>query len=358
MAYTNLLQYSTDGVFRYRPTTEVSSYKGITPVNHREWDGRLALSYQWIFELSANAYVKNIRNDVFPVYQNGTLYLKNMADLRNKGIELALQVYDRRLARDMGISGMLSFFTYGSTVTRVNEGDNFTPIAGFSNIHKALVQGQPLGVIVGNAYLKDASGNVVVGSDGFPLVDPKPQIIGNPIPDFTMKLNNTLRWRNFMLDANWEWKKGGETWNGTQAVLDYYGRSATSGAQRNVTNYVFNGVKQDGHVNDIPVSFYDPSQPVTSNRWTRYGLTGVAEEYVQKADYLRLNSVSLSYKFGLNYKKQQLTLSTHVDNILLWSAYKGADPGQLLFDQPNTTGLDFFNLPAVKTYGFNVSLQF
>jgi hypothetical protein len=358
LTYTNLLQYSTDHAFSYRPVTEVAGYKDLRPVNHREWDGGLSLNYKSQFELNGNVYVKNVRNDIFPVYHNGILHLRNMADIQNKGIELSLHAYEKILTRAFGLGGSLSFFAYRSRVTRVNEGDNFTPIAGFSNVNKALVQGQPLGVIVGNTYLKDASGNMMIGDDGFPLVNPTPQIIGNPIPDFIVKFNNTIIWKKLTLQANWEWKKGGETWNGTQAVLDYYGRSAVTGTQRSTSNYVFNGVRQDGHVNDMPVSFYDPAQPVEKNRWTRYGLSGVAAAYVQKTDYLRLNDVVLSYRFNLNHNKQVLTLSTYVNNILLWSAYKGADPDQLLFDQPNTTGLDFFNLPAVKTYGFNVSFQF
>ncbi|SHN43829.1 hypothetical protein [Chitinophaga sp. CF418] len=358
LAYTNLLQYPTEQVFSYRPVTEAVGYKGLTPVNQREWTGGLSLAYQYILQFYANVYIKNTRNDVFPVYSNGTLHLKNIADLRNKGIELSLYVNNNNYRRGVRLSGTLSFFAYNTTVTRVNEGDNFTPIAGFRNVHKALVQGQPLGVIVGNTYLRDASGNVVIGDDGFPLVNPVPQVIGNPIPDFIVKFNNNLSWKKFTLQADWEWKKGGETWNGTQAALDYYGRAAITGTQRNIVNYIFQGVQQNGHVNDIPVSFYDASQPVEKNRWTRYGLSGVAASYVQKTDYLRLNNVNLSYRFNLHRSKQVLTLSTYVHNILLWSAYKGADPDQLLFDQPNTTGLDFFNLPAIKTYGFNVSFQF
>ncbi|PWV45876.1 hypothetical protein [Chitinophaga sp. S165] len=358
MAYTNLLHYTPGNVFSYRPVIEISGYNDLTPVNHREWDGGFSLVYNSRFEFSANAYIKNTRNDVFPVFGNGTLHLKNMADLQTKGIELSLQAYQRNYIGNVALAGTFSFFAYNSRVTRVNEEDNYTPIAGFSNVHKAIVQGQPLGVIMGNAYLKDASGNVVIGNDGFPLTNPTPQIIGNPIPDFVVKFSNTAKWKNSTLQINWEWKKGGETWNGTQAALDYYGRSATTGTQRMITNYVFQGVQQNGHVNDIPVSFYDAAQPVEKNRWIRYGLSGVAEAYVQKTDYLRLNNISLAQKFNLNRRQQVLTLSAYVTNILLWSPYKGADPDQLLFDQPNTSGLDFFNLPALKTYGLNVSLQF
>jgi hypothetical protein len=67
-------------------------------------------------------------------------------------------------------------------------------------------------------------------------------------------------------------------------VLDYYGRSGTSGLLRSTANYVLRVVLQDGHANNIPVSFYDPASPFEKNRWTRYGYTGVAEEYIQKGD--------------------------------------------------------------------------
>jgi hypothetical protein len=121
---------------------------------------------------------------------------------------------------------------------------------------------------------------------------------------------------------------------------------------------VFAGVLQDKQVNTIPVKFYDASQPVESNRWTRYGHSGVGEEYIQRADVLRLNSVGLSYKQRIRKHLQQITFSLFANNLVLYTPYKGADPAQLLYDQPNTTGLDFFNLPSLKSYGCNISIQF
>jgi hypothetical protein len=358
LAYTNLLQYTAQQASHYRPVTEVSGYKDLSPIRHKEWAAKVNLTYSDLFIFSGNVYIRNIRNDVFPLYRGGMLQLKNMADMQNKGLELSLQTFERSIGSTIRMESTLSFFTYRNKVTRVNDGYNYTPIAGFSNVHKSLIEGQPLGVIVGSTYVTDGAGHTVIGDDGFPLVDPQPQIIGNPIPDFVMKFNNTLRWKKLSLQTDLEWKKGAETWNGTQAALDYYGRSAGTAAQRNISNYVFDGVLQNGHVNDIPVSFYDARLPVESNRWTRYGLPGVASSYIQKADYLRLNAVNLTYRLNFKKNNQVVLLSTYVNNILLWSPYKGADPDQLLFDQTNTTGLDFFNLPAVKTYGFNVSYQF
>jgi hypothetical protein len=121
---------------------------------------------------------------------------------------------------------------------------------------------------------------------------------------------------------------------------------------------VFDGVLQDKQPNNIPVSFYDVTQPVEKNRWTRYGHSGIGEEYIQRADVLRLNTINISYKQKIGKYIQELVFSLYANNLILYSAYRGADPNQLLYDQSNATGLDFFNLPSVKTFGCNVSIQF
>jgi hypothetical protein len=248
--------------------------------------------------------------------------------------------------------------TYNTVITDVREGYDHLPIAGFSNVYKTLAKGASMGAIAGSAYQRDADGNIVIGADGFPLQSNTTKIIGDAIPDYTMKMDNNIRYRNLELNFDLEWRKGGQMWNGTQAVLDYYGRSATSAQQRNTTGYVFNGVTTDGHINTMPVSFYNATTGVEQNRWTRYGPAGIAEHYIQKADYLKVNTAQVTYHF--KYKKfiQHLTVSAYANNLFLWTAYKGADPNQLLYDQPNTSGLDFFNLPSARTYGFNISLQF
>jgi hypothetical protein len=359
MAQANLLRYSTDQALTYFPVQEVNSFKNLIPVNHREWSAKLDLSYLYKLTLSAEVFIKKTRNDVFAVYENGNLNLRNIADHRNKGIELQLIQHRGLVKSKLGISNSITFTAWQNKVTQVEDGYDFTPIAGFSNINKAIVKGQPFGAIVGNSYRRDAAGNIVIGADGFPIVDNQPKVIGNPIPDFVLKLNNGLSWKMLTMNIDWEWRKGGDAWNGTEAVLDYYGRSEKTAGLRNTTNYVFAGVSEDGHFNTVPVSFYDPALPVTANRWTRYGLGGIAEEYIQKADQVRIQALSLSCKFNFKKYIQMLTLSTYVHNLVLWSAYKGADPGaRLLYDQPNTSGLDFFNLPATKTYGFAASIQF
>lgn len=359
LAALNLLQYTTEQALGFFPVREVDGFDGLQPVGHDEWTARMELDYQNMLSFRGEFFVRHNRDDIFPVFNNGQMQLANMASHRNRGVELSLKLGPGLWkSKNFSISHDLSFFTYNNVVTQVRDGYNGTPIAGFSNVHKALVKGAALGVIVGNSYQRNANNEIIIGDDGFPLVNPIPVVVGNPIPDFVIKLNNNLAWKQFFAAVDVEWKKGGDVWNGTQAVLDYYGRSAYSGVLRKVTDYVFPGVLANNHVNDIPVAFYDPAQPLENNRWVRYGHAGVAEAYMQRGDYIRLNNISVGWRIRRKTYPQMITVSAFAGNILLWIPYKGGDPVQLLYDRPHTDGLDFFNLPSVKKLGVTVSLQF
>jgi hypothetical protein len=359
LSYVNLLRYATAEAGRYFPVQEVQGFDQLLPIRHKDWSSSINGDYRGMLNLSARVFVNKTEQDLFPVYENQALVLKNIGDYQTKGIDLELRfmdVYKSRKAITM--MHTLGFFAYKNKVTRVHGDANFMPLAGFSDVHTALVQGQPLGVIVGNTWEKDAAGNTVIGPDGFPLAAKSPAIIGNPNPDFVMKMTNLVRWKKLTMEVALEWKKGGERWNGTQAVLDYYGRSQTSAEGRTTTGYVFPGVQTNGSPNTVPVDFYNPKLPLENNRWVRYGYIGVAADYIERADWLRVNTLKLSYQQPFKHVIQKLTLSAYINNLMLWTPYSGVDPEQLLFDQPNSTGLDFFNLPATKTYGFNVTLQF
>ena len=341
---------------QYFPVTEVSSFQNVFPIRHKEWTARAELNYKYKLSLQAEFFDRKITDDIFPVYNNGSFELKNIANHRNSGIELILTY--NSYAKKITTSNSLSFFTYKDLVTDVKDGYNFTAIAGFSNINKAIVKDEPLGVITGNKFLRDEYNRMIIGSNGFPLVDPNLSVIGNPTPDFVIKMSNSISWKMISLNLDWEWKKGGDVWNGTQAVLDYYGRSATTAQLRNTTGYVFDGVLEDGHTNTRPVDFYDPNLPIEENRWVRYGYTGVAEDYIQKGDHIRINNLGVNYKLSFKRYIQTISLTAYTGNLLLWKTYKGTDPNQLLHDQANSNGLDFFNLPSVKSFGFTASIQF
>ena len=287
----------------FMPATEVSRVNGLSPIRHQEFVTNFELTFWTWLTASADLSLRTSKGNPYPLYTNNQLTLQNLADIKYKGLELTLtQTMYQRADHKFTINNTISFWRYTNTVTNMVGGLDSLPIAGFSNVHNTLIKGQPLGVITGNTYLTN-----------------KPTVIGNPTPDFTLKLSQQLAWRQLTLSVDWRYVKGGQVWDGTQTVLDYYGRSALTGA---------------------------------------YGYTGVASAYMQKADNIRINLLSLAYTVPLKRQRQQIKLLAYAENLMIWSAYKGGDPQQRLFDQPDASGLDFFNLPSTKSFGLDASIQF
>lgn len=343
---------------QYFPVQEVESFRNLSNINTKEWKIGARLNIGYNVSLDGEYFNKKNTDDIFPVFENNQLRLKNIADHTYSGYEFNFAYERLRLGYDIYTTHKVSFFKYKDIVDRVVPEYQNLAVSGFKDIYKTLSEGQVLGAVMGSYFERNTAGQLIIDEFGFPKKAEGMKIIADPTPDFVMKFNHNVVYKNFSLDINWEWKKGGQLWNGTQAVLDYYGRSSDSGEERNIKNYIFEGVHADGTANQIPVDFYDPNQNVQENRWSRYGYLGVAENYVQKADYIRINNISLSSDFPINYRKQNLRLTFYVNNIMLWQANKGVDPNQNFYDMDNGRGLNFFNLPSFKTFGCIVSLRF
>ncbi|WP_326984449.1 hypothetical protein VUJ46_07910 [Chryseobacterium sp. MYb264] len=349
---------NAENSYLYFPIDEVESFNNLSNTDVHEWKigGKLDLGYG--VSLEGEYFNRKIKNDVFPFFENNQLKLKNRADHTYSGYEFNFNYERLRLGQNFYVANKISFFKYKDIVDHVAAGYDDWAVSGFKDIYKTLSKGQVLGAVMGSYFERNADNQLIIDEFGFPKKADGMKIIADPTPDFVMKFNHTFNYKRLTLDINWEWKKGGQIWNGTQAVLDYYGRSYNSGEDRNVKNYIFQGVHSNGNINQIPVDFYNQNQDVTENRWSRYGYLGVAEEYVQKADYVRINNISLSADFPINNSFRTITLTFYVNNILLWQANKGTDPNQNFYDTDNGKGMDFFNLPSFKTFGCMVSFKF
>ena len=294
-----LTQLTPQEAFQSIPETEPRTFSGLSPMQHREFSSWTQLDLDHILSLHADFSIRDTKDNVFPAYENNQLILKNIADTRYKSFELQLQFNLRKWGpRQISISNSISFYTFSNIVTRVQDGYNGQPMAGFSTVYKALVKGRPVGVIMAKSPLQGASNN-------------PPSIIGNPTPDYTLKFSHTATWKALSANLDWEYRKGGDIWNGTAAALDH------------------------------PVTLFE-----------------AAASYIQKGDNIRIHTLSLAYDIKIKKYLQRIRLTVYAHNLLLWSAYKGADPNQLLYDQPGSGGLDFFNLPSTTTFGAGATFQF
>lgn len=247
------------------------------------------------FNFNVTYFNTTRKNAVFPVLENNAFQLQNVADILNKGIEAEVGA-NLYLDYQFYCKPTLTFSANRTNVLKLADNANSIAIAGFNTTSKRLIVGESAGVIVGSAYARDDNNNVIIGNDGFPLVANEDKIIGDPTPDFTISLSNTLTFRDLSLSFIIDAQKGGDIWNGTQNVLNYHGVSKQSANERETTNYVFNGVNEQGAINTIPVDFYNTTTDFNENKFVRYGFEGVAEDAIVDGSYINIRSIDLIYK--------------------------------------------------------------
>lgn len=355
----NSLLYKVSQFKQLQNNLELFTPKNAIATNENNTNLDLSYRIDSNWSLNFNYYFKKVKNLYTPIFNLNTVNWSPNVNYKQNGVEFTLERfgYSRRYFK---YDFNLNFSYYKNEVTGLSDNQTRIPFAGFADVNKNYLVGQPLGAIVGSSYLRDAAGNKIIDADGFPIKDSQPKVLGNPNPDFVVGFFNSFQYKDFALNLSFDWSQGGKLWNGTQQTLDYYGKSAVTGEQRNIVNYVFEGVTEAGGKNTKAVSFYDPNLPVDRNRWTRYGIDGVAEDAIENATYFRLNSINLSYKRGFERNNQKLDflISFFVNNVFVVAKSKTAFANNAMFNSIDSSGLEYFNSPMMRSFGSSLTIKF
>jgi len=313
--------------------------------------------WQQRIELTAAWYTGKTNNLFVPVVSGNTVSMMNAGVLANHGFDVHLETVPVQGNVTWNLD--VTFSKYTAVVETLAGSADRIPMAGFTSVSSNLMAGQPYSVLYGTRYLRNDAGQLVIGSDGYPIVDSSMGVIGNPNPDWTMGIVNEVSLRGFSLNFLIDIKRGGDVWNGTKNTLNYFGTGAET-ISRETKQYIFKGVNEQGETNTVPVNFLDPSQPVYENRWSRYGIAGVAEDGIEDGSWVRLRHVSVSYRFAhsivdkLRLKNLSTTLSAR--NLFLITRYSGVDPETSLIGNNNGRGMEYFNLPNTRSYTVTLKL--
>jgi len=355
----NSLQYQTSQFNQIKNNLELLTPKNAVATQEGLTNLLLIYRFDYMWNVNLNYYFKSVQNLYAPVFNASAVVWSPDVNYKQNGVEFEIEKI-RYGNRHFDYSFNLNFTYYKNEVTSLNHNQNRLPFAGFADVNKNYIVGQPLGVIVGNGYARDQNQNLIIDDDGFPMVAPQPKVLGDPNPDFVVGFFNTFQYEDFSLSLSFDWSQGGELWNGTQQTLNYYGKSALSGDQRNVTNYVFDGVTQSGSANTKAVSFYDNNLPVEQNRWVRYGIAGVTEDAIEDATYFRLNSINLAYSspYAIFRDKIKFTIAVFMNNAFVVTKSKSAFSNNSMFNSGDTSGLDYFNSPMMKSFGSSLTIKF
>ena len=354
----------------------------------RFFNGRLGLDYTYYDN-------KSIDQIVVPRLSQATGYIllsTNVGSVRNRGMELALTgtpIAKRNFTWDMtlnlaGNRGRVSDLLTGQDVlyvTDVQVGN--AKAASFNTLYdengKMTQKGLFMG-ISGSRWDRDEQGRVIVdATTGMPKSDGVTTYeIGNREPTFTGGFNNSLQYKNWNLSFLFDFRVGGDIYNGTDYFMTVNGMSKRSMDRESIT---IDGVVNTG-TSDAPV--YEP-KTITYKAGEMYNINGAVQSgeslirsyynsylanetaaYITKTNWLRLRSLSLSYDFKNLIKGQNilkgLTVTASGTNLWLWTNYKGMDPETSAAGSgvvgSSSTGIDYCGVPATAGFSLGINLTF
>ncbi len=347
----------------------------IRPEIKTEYEGGLDLRF-WNDRISVSGtYYKNHTNDVIlstqvPSSTGFTNKLSNVAKLSNHGFEADLGItWYRTKNVSITTSGVFAF-----NKNKVDDlhGSKSIFLNGFTGISSRLVEGEPYGALWGVDFLKDIKGSLVLDANGFPQSSGVESVLGDPNPDWTGGITNTLKYRNFSLSVLIDHVQGGKVWNGTRGALTTFGTASSTGvesiAPKGLKVYsndyggdIASGAKFRGTVYDFgggPVAL--------DENWYRNlggGFGPVGSQFLENGTRTRLREVSIGYSindpgFRNKTRLQSVDFVITGRNLALWTNYTGIDPETNLTGASRGRGLDYFNNPNTRSLLFTLRINY
>lgn len=401
-AYLNLTQYPTQsyteswggtlsggvyGVGGYQISTTAGN-PSIKPERKHEIEGGFDLRFfQDRVAFSATAFYNKTTDVILPVdiaaSSGFANKVANAGSIENKGLEFVLTPTWVKTAGGFTWNTNFIWSNYRNKVLSLSGAQSvFLSGGGFSDGSSRAVEGQPLGVLWGTYYDKDANGNYVLDENGYPKLAASEGVIGNPNPQYRFSVGNTFAYKGFTLYALLDMQAGGEMWNGTRGALVNYGTAASTATETTVTAAEAATIKtfDGGTVGTVARNTVNPDGSVTfrgtvgdfgggkvalDEAW--YKATGggfnVNGPFVEKSNWTRLREVSLSYSFNSAgfrraTKLNGITVGVTGRNLVLWTPYSGIDPETNLTGANNGRGIDYFQNPNTKSILFKLTITY
>lgn len=187
----------------------------------------------------------------------------------------------------------------------------------------------------GDMIFVDRDGNHEINeNDRFIIGDPNPDIFGN--------ISTSLSYKNIRLDVCFNYSLGNDVYN--------YMRSQLEGGSRfiNQTTNLLGRWQSEGQVTNVPrVVFQDPM-----------GNSRFSDRWIEDGSYLRLKTVTLSYRLPISSQYiQGLECWIQGNNLLTLSKYLGSDPEFSATTSVIGQGIDCGQLPQSASFVAGVRIN-
>jgi hypothetical protein len=316
----------------------------------RFFKGRAGFEFTYYSEVSKNQFLTLPA----PSGSGYSTYFVNAGEITNKGFELALDVTPVRTSEFEWKSSVNLSQNKNKIVELIADNPNYVvggESEGFASLIKAGGSFNDLWIW---QFKRDDAGRIIIDAKGIPMKAGERELVGNVNPDFIAGWNNSLTYKNLYASVLINGKFGGVAFSKTEAFLDSWGVSKRSGDARDAgTTMPINGALEDG----TPVTSIDVK--------TYYSAIGdrnnIMEPYVYSRTNVRVAQLVLGYNF--NIKNQESFVKGASLSLIgrnLFFLYKDApyDPEQSMSTNNDMQSNEVFSMPATRTYGFSVKLNF
>lgn len=290
----------------------------------------------------------------------------NAGNIENRGIEVQLTASPLK-KENLEWQTTVNFAANTNKVIELHEKTKRATITENTKYASVVVnEGERYGDLYGYKWKVDGqTGKYVVDNSGLPVVEAN-QKLGNFNPKALLGWSNSVRYKNFTVNALIDTRIGGEIVSGTSAYLAAFGVADYTADYRD-GGLVLDAVDASGAAN---------TKAITAQQlWTRVSQNGRdawGEFFTYDMTNVRLRELSVGYKFNLKntaaIKSAQLMLTGR--NLFFF--YRGKSkldiPGIGKTDNPidpeaalgagNFQGVEVGLPPTVRSFGLNVKLTF
>ena len=237
-----------------------------------------------------------------------------------------------------------------------------------------LVPGESYGAIWGTSYARfgadpdsrkvDTSLPVLIGANGFPVIETEAKIVGDATPDWTWNFLNQFNYREWDFSFNVDVVYGVDKYNKLDQWDSAFGH--TTKTLNREDRKVFDGVLADGSTNTQEVWLgqgVDPQTGINYGAGFHRNIYRVAvDQSVEDASYIKLRSIGLGYTVSPsvleNLPLSRVRASVTANNILLWTPFSQYDPEAFVSSGSNLIGLVDLAYPGTRSLVFSLNFSF
>ena len=320
------------------------------------------------FGFQVTIYKSNSTNQLLqvnlPVATGFKTQYINAGDIQNKGIEFVVNATPVQGDLRWDIAYNLAM-NRNKIVSLTDEVKQFS-LDGYSrSATPVITEGGSYGDMLSTYWKRTESGQLIVDSEGKPIISEEQRVIGNFNPKATMGLTNTLAYKGIQLRILIDGRIGGVVVDGTEQLMAYNGLPEITGKNRE-GNWNLGGVDEEGNAVTATTNAQAFWTTVSGGRY------GTGEFFAYDATNFRLRELSIGYSIPLPqaFLIKSARLSFVARN--LFFLYRGSAkldiPGlskrKMSFDPDmslgngNWQGVSYGSFPSTRSIGLNLQLTF